>query len=135
MCRAVRSGSGRAEAGTVRLAIPCCFVFVRSLTLSRAPTAEGAYWNDVAEACKADRLPPLAPDAFEAMMREGMAREQAAAGTGIRFTNGKDATDICIPQYREALPNPLPPPRLASPLTPHPRPCRGSGTARPLRGS
>ena len=108
----------------------CC------LTLSKMPQGGGVlYWMDVQMACKANRLPPQPPDAFEAMMREGMAREQAAAGTGIRFTNGKDATDICIPQYRAALPNPSPPPLLTSPLTPHPRPCRGSGTARPLRGS
>ena len=49
------------------------------------------------------RQAPLAPDAFEAMLREGMERESAEAGTGFRFTNGKDATAVCIPQYREGF--------------------------------
>ena len=76
----------------------CC------LSLSLLPRGDGALdWTDVFRACQSDRLAPLAPDGFEALMREGMAREQAAAGTGIRFTNGKDATDVCIPQYREAF--------------------------------
>ena len=35
--------------------------------------------------------------------RDGMAREEAAPGTGFRFTSGKDATKICIPQYREGF--------------------------------
>ena len=37
------------------------------------------------------------------MLRDGMAREAAAPGTGFRFTNGKDATSVCIPQYRDAF--------------------------------
>ena len=37
------------------------------------------------------------------MIRQGMADEQKAPGTGIRFTNGKDATEVVIPQYREAF--------------------------------
>ena len=36
-------------------------------------------------------------------MRGGMAHEASAPGTGFRFTNGKDATEVCIPQYREAF--------------------------------
>merc|ERR1712151_771365 len=36
-------------------------------------------------------------------MRDGMAREAETAGTGFCFTNGTDATNICIPQYREAF--------------------------------
>ena len=32
-----------------------------------------------------------------------MASSGSAAGSGIRFTNGKDAKDICIPQYREGF--------------------------------
>ena len=36
-------------------------------------------------------------------MVDGMKREAVEAGTGFRFTNGKDATTVCIPQYREAF--------------------------------
>ena len=32
-----------------------------------------------------------------------MEREKAEAGSGYRFTNGKDATAICIPQYKEGF--------------------------------
>jgi len=49
------------------------------------------------------RTAPLSPDAFEADMRAGMAREASAPGTGFRFTNGKDATNVCLPQYRKAF--------------------------------
>ena len=31
--------------------------------------------------------------------RWGVAREEAAEGTGIKFTSGKDRTDVVIPQY------------------------------------
>ena len=58
---------------------------------------------DLETACMASRSALLSPDAFEAMLRKGMAREAAEAGTGFRFTNGKDATAVCIPQYREAF--------------------------------
>ena len=75
----------------------CC------LTLRRTDSCRQRYWNDVATMCKASRLPPLAPDAFEKMLRTGMAREEVDAGTGICFTNGHDATEICIPQYREGF--------------------------------
>ena len=108
----------------------CC------LALSQMPQGgEVLYWRDVEMACAANRLPPQPPDAFEAMMREGMAREHAAAGTGIRFTNGNDARDICIPQYREPCQTRARP--HSSPHLSHtPSPCcRGSGTVWPLRGS
>ena len=51
---------------------------------------------DLETACMASRSALLSPDAFEAMLRKGMAREAAEAGTGFRFTNGKDATAVCI---------------------------------------
>ena len=60
-------------------------------------------WAEVVLHCMGARTPPLSPDAFEANMRAGMAREASAPGTGFRFTNGKDATTVCIPQYREAF--------------------------------
>ena len=62
------------------------------LALSQAANADGPYWMDLQKACMAGREAPLAPDAFEAMLRAGMAREAEAADTGFRFTNGKDAT-------------------------------------------
>lgn len=82
---------------SVRKHNSCC------LALSQLGERRGPYWDDLETACMAGRLPPQPPDAFESMLREGMAREEAAAGTGFRFTNGKDATAICIPQYREAF--------------------------------
>ncbi len=71
----------------------CC------LYLSLMPSdAADMDWFDLAKKCsKGARLPPLAADKFEAMMREGM------AGGKLKFTNGKDATEVCIPQYKEAL--------------------------------
>ena len=43
------------------------------------------------------RRPPLAADAFERLMRDNL--ESGA----FKFTNGKDATNVCIPQYAEAF--------------------------------
>ena len=51
-------------------------------------------WATVIETCASRRAAPLAPDAFEAMMRDGVEREAAAPGTGIRFTSGKDLTEV-----------------------------------------
>ena len=53
-------------------------------------------WGEVTTHCMGSRFVPLPPPAFEAMMVAGMAREEAEAGTGFRFTNGKDATAVCI---------------------------------------
>ena len=62
------------------------------------------HWEyEVIEQCRGSRFAPLPPPAFEEMMVDGMAREEAEAGTGFRFTNGKDATSVCIPQYRAAF--------------------------------
>ena len=54
-------------------------------------------WGTLASRCKAYRAPPMAPDAFEQMMREG------TASRALNFTNGKDATSICIPQCQLAF--------------------------------
>ena len=45
----------------------------------------------------------MAPNEFEDMIRDGMQREKNEPGTGIKFTNGKDATEIVIPQYRKGF--------------------------------
>ena len=82
---------------SVRKDAICC------LHLSGLAGVEGPRWIDLALACQAGRFAPQAPDAFEAMLRAGMAREAEEPGSGYRFTNGKDATAICIPQYREGF--------------------------------
>ena len=55
-------------------------------------------WENVRDLCRAGRLAPLSPDEFEAKMRQGVEREKAEPGSGIRFTSGKDLFDIVIPQ-------------------------------------
>ena len=69
------------------------------LQLSLLPAdAESMDWyNGVVQACKGARRPPLAADAFERLMRDNL--ESGA----FKFTNGKDATNVCIPQYAEAF--------------------------------
>ena len=68
------------------------------LQLSLLPADAGSkVWFDVVDACKGARRPPLAADAFERLMRDNL--ESGA----FKFTNGKDATNVCIPQYAEAF--------------------------------
>ena len=69
------------------------------LQLSLLPAdAESMDWyKGVVRACKGARRPPLAADAFERLMRDNL--ESGA----FKFTNGKDATNVCIPQYAEAF--------------------------------
>ena len=75
----------------------CCLV------LSHLADGATGYWKDLEMTCQESRSALLPPDVFEAMLRDGMAREASEAGKGFRFTNGKDATAVCIPQYREAF--------------------------------
>ena len=77
----------------------CC------LALSCLPPGDAAMesWLNLTITCRVSRKPLVSPEAFEHEMRSGLRREAAAAGTGIRFTNGKDATAVCIPQYFEAF--------------------------------
>ena len=69
------------------------------LQLSLLPAdAESMNWfSGVVKACMGARRPPLAADAFEQLMRD------STASGAFRFTNGKDATNVCIPQYAEAF--------------------------------
>lgn len=76
----------------------------RSLELDKleaycARLAEGARPElfDLRVACKAGRPAPMAPDAFEARIREGM------ESGDVTFTNGKDATEVVIPQYAKGF--------------------------------
>ena len=66
-------------------------------------SAEAEDWVALRQQCKAERPPPMAPDTFERMLREGVAREEAEAGTGIKFTSGKDPTEVVIPQYERGF--------------------------------
>ena len=69
------------------------------LQLSLLPADAGSmdWYYGVVDACKGARRPPLAADAFERLMRDNL--ESGA----FKFTNGKDATNVCIPQYAEAF--------------------------------
>ena len=60
-------------------------------------------WEELRDECKAHRSAPVAPDAFEKIMREGVEREEKMAGSGIKFTSGKDLTVVVIPQYQRAF--------------------------------
>jgi len=75
-----------------------------SITISAQQPSDGAIsWFDFATECTATRFAPLAPPAFEAMLREGIAAEEATAGTGISFTDSSDASTACVPQYTRAF--------------------------------
>ena len=82
-----------------------CFLHVSKMMSYMSSTRQGEpkWWGELVNAGAMDRAPPVAPDAFEKMLREGVARAAEEPGAGIHFTNGKDATEICIPQYREAF--------------------------------
>ena len=57
-------------------------------------------WDDLRGRCMASRAAPVSPDEFAKVMREGMEQEKASPGTGINFTNGRNATAVCIPQHK-----------------------------------
>lgn len=56
-------------------------------------TGRNSYWPGVRMECAAHRPPPMTPIEFESMIHSGL-----SAGS-VKFTNGKDATEIVIPQY------------------------------------
>lgn len=60
-------------------------------------------WFDIIAETAVKRPPPMAPDAFEALMLDGVAAEAECAGSGIRFTNGKDLLAVCVPQYKQSF--------------------------------
>ena len=57
----------------------------------------GGDLDELSSECRGTQLPPMPPNEFEKLLRDGI------ASGSITFTNGKDATDICIPQYREGF--------------------------------
>jgi len=65
--------------------------------------AQQQSWFEIISTCAADREPPMPPDAFTEMMLTGVEKEAAAPGSGIRFTCGKDLTDVILPQYSSAF--------------------------------
>ena len=69
------------------------------LELSGLQGEEADDWGELCDLCKATREAPIPPDMFEEQLKVGVAREEAAEGTGIKFTSGKDLTDVVIPQY------------------------------------
>jgi len=66
------------------------------LSLS-AMCGRSLYWPGMRVECAAARAPPITPDAFEALVRGGM------EDGSVKFTNGKDATEVLIPQFREGF--------------------------------
>jgi len=64
-----------------------CFLHLSSLS------GRTSYWPGLRAECAAARPAPMLPAAFEALMRRGV------ADRSIHFTNGKDATQVVIPQY------------------------------------
>ena len=60
-------------------------------------------WSGIRDQCKVSREAPIAPDAFERLLRDGVAREEADPGTGIKFTSGNDLTKVVIPQYKNGF--------------------------------
>ena len=77
-----------------------CFLRLSALGAAADGTAATRSWFEIITACAAQRTAPMAPDAFEQMMREGVV---AAEGERIVFTSGKDLTEVTIPQYRTAF--------------------------------
>ena len=55
------------------------------------------YWRGLTEECSASRPAPMLPAAFAAMVRDGM------RDGSVCFTNGKDATEVVIPQYERGF--------------------------------
>ena len=75
-----------------------CFLRLSGLGAADDGTVATRTFFEIITACAAQRSAPMAPDAFEKMMREGVAAEG-----GIVFTSGKDLTEVTIPQYRAAF--------------------------------
>ena len=60
-------------------------------------------WQDIRDKCKVSRPAPMSPDAFEAMLNAGVQKEAESLGSGIKFTSGKDLTEVVIPQYKKGF--------------------------------
>ena len=55
------------------------------------------------DACKANRPAPVPPDEFEQTLTQGVLAEEREPGSGVKFTSGKDLTDVVIPQYKQGF--------------------------------
>ena len=60
-------------------------------------------WSAIRNQCKVSRPAPMSPDAFEAMLNAGVQKEAESLGSGIKFTSGKDLTEVVIPQYKKGF--------------------------------
>lgn len=72
---------------------------------SDAVEDEGLEWASLRDACtmSVSHPPPMAPPAFERMLREGVEREAATAGSGIYLQNPSDCERVIVPGYRSAF--------------------------------
>ena len=81
-----------------------CYLELSKMKVQGSGRPQGpATFYDFVRECRAERPPPMSPDAFEAMMRQGVATEEATPGSGIKFTSGKDLAKVIIPQYKEGF--------------------------------
>ena len=82
-----------------------CYLELSKMKVQGAgrPQGQGGPFFDFVRECRAERPPPMSPEAFEAMMRQGVATEEATPGAGIKFTSGKDLTEVIIPQYEKGF--------------------------------
>lgn len=55
------------------------------------------------QAMRAGRPCPVPPDQFAKDLAAGVEQEQACQGSGIKFTSGKDLTEVVIPQYEKGF--------------------------------
>ena len=60
-------------------------------------------YSEVRDACKANRPAPVPPDEFEQTLTQGVQAEEREPGSGVKFTSGKDLTDVVIPQYKQGF--------------------------------
>jgi len=74
-----------------------CFLEVAKLSGRRKD------WASIVQECRTQRPTPMTPDVFENMLMDGVQCENDKTGSGIKFTSGKDLTEVVIPQYREAF--------------------------------
>jgi hypothetical protein len=84
-----------------------CLLSLQSVhELHTACTLCNGEWHleNILRKCRSKARPaPLPPDEFEDMLLGGVERERVQPGSGIVFTNGKDATEIILPTYRTAF--------------------------------
>ena len=68
-------------------------------------TGDVSDWTSMRNECTtaARAMAPMAPDVFERMLLDGVARESAEPGSGIRLSHANDLHDVLLPQYKAAF--------------------------------